>query len=152
MKDKFPNCMQTIGTSKDTLNHIRTVQASMEGSAGGRFLEPILHDLRVLVGFTIEFHYYLRLSCTHPFCLGYACDSIFSAVDSYQNLTHAYNALVNAAGSRIEWNNLSVPLLKEQFVGVFDEFEKETNFENKCRLLLDLFKLQIVFAGVSYDG
>jgi hypothetical protein len=34
---------------------------------------------------------------------------------------------------------------------MFNSFTKEVNFESKCRLLLDLFKLQIVFAGISYD-
>jgi hypothetical protein len=36
-------------------------------------------------------------------------------------------------------------------VGSFNKFTLEKNFEKKCRLLLDLFKLQIVFAGVFYD-
>jgi hypothetical protein len=40
---------------------------------------------------------------------------------------------------------------KTQFISMFNEFTKEANFENKCRLLLDLFKLQMVFASISYD-
>ena len=99
----------------------------------------------------MEFHYYLQLSCAHPLCLEYACDSIFSALDSYQSVTHAYKVLVNAKESKIEWGRLSIPLLEEQFAPMFAEFEQEANFENRCRLLLDLFKLQIVFAGMSYD-
>ena len=39
----------------------------------------------------------------------------------------------------------------EEFRSMFKKFELEENFEEKCRLLLDLFKLQIVFAGMSYD-
>jgi hypothetical protein len=39
---------------------------------------------------------------------------------------------------------------KTQFVSMFKEFTEEVNFENKCRLLLDLFKLQIIFVGISY--
>jgi len=144
--------METVGTSKDVRQQVRTIQSLMEQSAEGSFLEPELHDLRTVTGFTVEFHYYLQLSCTHPFCLGYVCDSIFSAVDSYQSLTHAYKVLANATESRIEWSSLSIPLLKERFVAMFGEFEREVNFISKCRLLLDLFKLQIVFAGASYDG
>jgi hypothetical protein len=34
---------------------------------------------------------------------------------------------------------------------VFRDFDGEILFESKCRLLLDLFKLQIVFAAASYD-
>jgi len=66
-------------------------------------------------------------------------------------VTHAYKVLVNAKESKIEWGRLSIPLLEEQFAPMFAEFEQEANFENRCRLLLDLFKLQIVFAGMSYD-
>jgi hypothetical protein len=40
---------------------------------------------------------------------------------------------------------------KTQFFSTFNEFVEEANFERKCRLLLDLFKLQIVFAGMSYS-
>jgi hypothetical protein len=46
---------------------------------------------------------------------------------------------------------ISTMSLKKQFLSWFHEFEIETSFEKKCRLLLDLFKLQIVFAGVLYD-
>jgi hypothetical protein len=40
---------------------------------------------------------------------------------------------------------------KTQFVSVFNKFTEEVNFESKCRLLLDLFKLQMVFVGISYN-
>ena len=33
------------------------------------------------------------------------------------------------------------------FISTFNNFVEETNFENKCRLLLDLFKLQTVFGN-----
>lgn len=152
MKNDFRLCKQASGISDGIQEHILTVQASMERAAEGCFLEPALHDLRVLIGFTVEFHYYLQISCTHSFCLSYVCESTFSAVESFQNVTHAYHVLENATQSRIERNSFSIPLLKEQFASMFDEFEREANFGNRCRLLLDLFKLQIVFAGISYDG
>jgi len=41
--------------------------------------------------------------------------------------------------------------LRDRFLSLYREFVAETKFENKCRLLLDLFKLQIVFAGAFYD-
>jgi hypothetical protein len=34
---------------------------------------------------------------------------------------------------------------------MYNQFTQEANFENKCRLLLDLYKLQILFAGIYYD-
>ena len=40
---------------------------------------------------------------------------------------------------------------RAQFVSMFTKFTEELNFESKCRLLLDLFKLQMVFVGISYN-
>ncbi len=42
--------------------------------------------------------------------------------------------------------------LKDQFLNKFQEFETEIDFVKRLRLLLDLFKMQIVFAGVFYEG
>jgi hypothetical protein len=63
----------------------------------------------------------------------------------------AYRVLVGATSSKIEWNQVCLAPLDEKFVFMFREFNKEAIFERKCRLLLDLFKLQIVFAGVFYN-
>lgn len=38
---------------------------------------------------------------------------------------------------------------KDEFMSRYHTFLAQTDFETKCRLLLDLFKLQIVFAGPS---
>jgi hypothetical protein len=85
--------------------------------------------------------------------LGYACESILSGVDSFWNLNTAYRRLDGATSSRIEWSMVSSrESFKSQFASLFNKFTEEVNFETKCRLLLDLFKLQIVFAGISYDN
>ncbi len=151
MKPKVLKCTQPIGATEDVRQRVRTIQASMGEACHACFSAAELDNLKVVVRLTVEFHSYLHLSCGHLFCLEYACESIFSGVDSYRSTTHAYKVLVGATESRIVWNAISIPLLPEQFAAMFDEFDGETNFENKCRLLLDLFKLQIVFAGVSYD-
>jgi len=41
--------------------------------------------------------------------------------------------------------------LAESFIAVYRQFAQEKNFEKKCRLLIDLFKLQIIFVGLTYD-
>ncbi len=143
--------MQLIGTSGDIRQRVETIQVSMAGSSEGHFSASELDHLRTVIRLTVEFHYYLQLACTHRFCMMYASESIFSGVDSYCSITRAYKMFVGARESRVEWSTIAVMSLKRQFASVFDEFDRETNFEDKCRLLLDLFKLQIVFAGVSYD-
>jgi hypothetical protein len=108
------------------------------------------------VGLTSEeFQKDLQGASTDPFNkydLGYTCQSILPAVDSFCTLNSAYSKLDDAVSSKIEWHMISSrELFKATFVSMFKKFTEEGNFESKCRLLLDLFKLQIVFAGISCE-
>jgi hypothetical protein len=85
--------------------------------------------------------------------LGYTCQSILPGVDSFCSLNAAYSKRDGATSSRIEWDMISSrESFKATFVSMFNKFIEEVNFESKCRFLLDLFKLQIVFAGISYNS
>jgi len=44
-----------------------------------------------------------------------------------------------------------VATIQDEFKVRFEKFEREQAFEERCRLLLDMFKLQLVFAAVSYQ-
>jgi hypothetical protein len=69
-------------------------------------------------------------------------------------VTVRYQGLIGATRSKAGWesmSNISASSFNEKFFAMFEEFSAESNFENKCRILLDLFKLQIVFAGASYQ-
>jgi hypothetical protein len=85
------------------------------------------------------------------FDLRYTIETVFSGVDSFSSVSAAYRALAGPIGSTINWDKVSVSTFNEQFTSKFHEFVTELNFEKQCRLLLDLFKLAIVFAGFSYD-
>jgi hypothetical protein len=127
--------------------------------------------LRCLIRLAVEFYYYLqvgypdwrpelrRLVESHGLGgnveielddleRGYAIASIFSGIDSFVSISGLYCILVGATRSKLQWPNFSAQSLKDQFVAMFHDFEAEDNFVKKCRLLLDLFKLQIVFAGM----
>lgn len=84
--------------------------------------------------------------------LSYVIGTIFSGMDSFLSLTHSYRSLVGSTGSRVQWGVVSMNSLREQFLSTFQEFATEKDFVKRLRLLIDLFKLQIVFAGVLYDG
>ena len=108
------------------------------------------------VGLTsAEFRKDVRNASTDSFNkydLGYVCESILSGVDSFWDLSATYRRSVAETDSKIKWGMVSSrESFKAQFVSMFNEFTEEVNFESKCRLLLDLFKLQVVFAGISYD-
>ena len=143
----------------------------MVESARDTFEEPQLDSLRCIIRLTIEFFDYLQNGNpalqdimkrdqhlhggisrqSDEVELKYAIESIFSGIDAFCNLNSSYSVLVGATKSDIQWNVLSSQTLKDQFVSLFNEFRTETNFETQCRHLLDLFKMQIVFAGMGYD-
>ncbi|MHB8652690.1 MAG: hypothetical protein ACYDA9_02300 [Terriglobia bacterium] len=150
MKPDIPDCIN-IFTTDAVRQHVKAIQASMEESAQDCFTKSEVEHLRVVVRLTVELHHYFQITCGHSFCLSYTCESIFSGIDSYRSLTHAYGVLVGAVGSRIDWSTVSVLELKVPFSSMFEAFEKEKSFESKCRFLLDLYKLMIVFAGISFS-
>lgn len=148
-RNGFPQCVEALD-SEEVVQRVRLTQTSMIRSARDCFSESEIDHLRCVVRLTIEFHYYLQLACSHSYCSEYVSESIFAGIDSYQSLTHGYNVLVGALESQLEWSALSLPSMKENFAALFDQFDKEEVFEKRCRYLLDLFKLQIVFAGIVY--
>lgn len=140
--------------SDDIRERIQAIQISMVESARSTFQESELDHLRCLVRLTVEFHHYLQratIGALDQRELRYASESVFSGVDSFSTVAAAYRVLVGSTNSRIEWTTVSVRSLSEEFLSTFHKFDLEGSFEEKCRLLLDLFKLQIVFAGMLYD-
>ncbi len=133
---------------------VREVQWSVFAAAAvdDEFNPSLSGDLRSLVRITIEFHEFLhgrevkRLS--DP--VEYMLDTVFSGVSSFQMLHADSNAWRDAGFSRLDWTKVSVPLLKETFESLFTDFLEENTFEAKCRILLDLFKIQIALAGMLY--
>lgn len=135
------------------IEQVRAIQASMVESGRSYLLESELDDLCCLIRLTVEFFHYLQGEEFAPLVednLRYVCDSVFSGVDSFGLVSAAYRVLPGARQTTLAWDGKSVDSLKEEFVSKYSEFSDETNFEKRCRLLLNLFKLQIVFAGLLY--
>jgi len=140
------------------IQRVRAIQLSMEESARPGFDDEDIQNLGILIRVTVEFHDYLRSAPPWPQFPGdpfhdmtYMIDKILINIDSFRIVLHSYGILVGATQSRIDWSAVGVQSLKDRFLSLYAEFVTETKFENKCRLLLDLFKLQIVFAGAFYD-
>ena len=70
---------------------------------------------------------------------------------SFVTLNNSYKILEGSLESSLKWNVTSVASLKGQFTAMYQEFVSERTFEKQCRLLLDLFKLQIVFTGMLFE-
>lgn len=145
-----PECIRFIqgGAVRE---HVQAIQAAMRKSAEGCLSESELEHLGAVIRITVELYEYLQLPCTHSFCLTYMSESVFSGIESYCTVTPAYGVLVGAEESHIQWDSLSLSGLRTRFGSMFKEFDEAEAFEIKCRLLLDLYKVLIVFAGISYD-
>lgn len=127
-------------------------QASMVEPAEPWFLDSDLDRMRVLIRLTIEFFHFLQgadLAAAVDDKLRYVCDSVFSGIDSFSLLSFSYRGLRGARSSTLAWDGASTDSIKREFVLMYQEFFRDYGFEQRCRLLLDLFKLQIVFAGMS---
>jgi hypothetical protein len=140
--------------NNDTDQRIQEIQTRMMESARSCFPESALGDLHYLIRRTGEFFHYVQTVGKNPqneFDRRYTMESVFSGVDSFCVVSASYRVLVGATRSAIDWEKISVPLFNEQFISKFNDFLTESSFEKQCRLLLDLFKFQIILASMSYD-
>jgi hypothetical protein len=178
MSDNVQKQINGMRDSPEVFERVQEIQASMVESAESRFDESELGHLRCLIRLAVEFHDYLehgsvkvarsmlqgphakyvpdaQSASADPFNkydLGFMCESVRSGVDSFCTLSTSYRMLDGATGSKVEWSMISSKeLFRANFAAMFRKFTEEMNFESKCRLLLDLFKLQIVFAGICYN-
>jgi len=143
----------------ELISRVSKIQSSMAEPARARFCEENLDHLNVLIRLTVEFSSYLRRTTTaspddEKLIREYVCDSVFGGIESFRWVAFRYRGLNRATSTKIGWKSLSGTVsssFNEEFFIMFDEFLAESSFEHRCRLLLDLFKLQIMFAGISYE-
>ena len=143
----------------DEIQRVSAIQSSMEEGARPAFDDEDIENLGILIRVTVEFYDYLTSTPPWPHVpndpfhnMTYMIDKIFVHSGSFLIVLHLYCCLVDAEmRSTIDWNTFEVQSLKDRFLSIYQEFLVETQFERKFRLLLDLFKLEIVFAGAFYD-
>ena len=130
----------------------------MEESARPGVDDGEIAHLRVLVRLAVDFCDYLNSTPPWPqfkdepfHDMTYKIDSILMNIDSFRAVVRAYGVLVGSTRSTIDWNVIHVRSLKDEFLSIYRDFIAVTDFETQCRLLLDLMKLQVVFAGAFYD-
>jgi hypothetical protein len=134
--------------SKREPNELSAIQASMVDAVNSLFNPSELDALRVVVRLTVEF----RQSLEANKITNYVSESVFSGIDSFTSLVHAYGVIAGAeAHSHLKWKAVSVSSLRREFQSLYSRFIAEETFEKRCRLLLDLFKLQIALAAMAYD-
>jgi hypothetical protein len=138
----------------DLKQRVTATQVVLLEAARETFSESELDDLRCVVRLVVEFHDFIanaNLETIDKAELRYEAESVFSGVDSFTNVAAAYRVLMGQKDSSIERATISGESLVHEFMSMFSRFGIEEQFETKCRLLLDLFRLEIIFAGLFYD-
>jgi hypothetical protein len=119
-------------------------------AAGHEYLvDSEADDLRGLIRITIEFFYFIDKGI-EPL-ENYTLDTVCSGVESFQSLNSAYRAISNRPLTAVDWDRINAANLREQFLTLYRQFRSERDFEMQFRLLLDLFRLQIIYVGLKYD-
>lgn len=127
---------------------ISGIQTRMLDAAKGSFAAAELEALRVVIRITVEFQKHLEANKIS----NYVCETVFSGTDSFLSVVHAYSVLEGAeTRSHLKWESTSPSSLKEQFRSLYPIFIGAQLFEQQCRLLLDLFKIQLSLAAMTYD-
>jgi hypothetical protein len=132
---------------------VDAMQVSMREGAS-HFLDSELEALSGVIRLTVEFFHRLQrvdIDSVDAESLRYWGGSVFAGIDSFMLVCQAYRTTAGQIRSTLLQRVTSRAVLKEEFVAVYGELAAETNFEKRCRLLLDLFKLQIIFAGMTCD-
>ena len=138
----------------ELVEEVRAIQHAMAEAAGECLATSEIEHLAVLIRLTVEFHYYLQGTSVEQLernRVRYSDESVFAGIESFCSVSAAYRMLSGSRETTLRWEGMSLSWVKERFNSVFDSFEGATEFELKCRFLLDLFKLQIVFAGITYE-
>lgn len=126
----------------------------MADSKESSFLESENAAVFELIKVTVEFwHYLLSANIDSPDddALRYACESTFAAVDEFCLISSAYRM---QPGARRSSRLVEIPsslTVKNLYISTYRQLSLETTFEGKCRLLLELFKMQMIFAGLRYE-
>ena|ERR1700722_18137885 len=135
------------------------ITASMVEQAQDDFDGKEIENLGILVRLSVQFYNFLTSRGRWPVFpedsfgnMTYAVDSILWNVDSFRTLiVHCYGIMEGKTKSTVDWNTFMAQSLKERYLSLYGEFLAETDFLKRFRLLLDLYKLQLVFAGIFYD-
>jgi hypothetical protein len=135
------------------------LQRAMESGARPAFDDNEIEHLRVLIRLTVDFSHYLRSTPPWPqfpedpaHDREYKIDSIFFNIDSFRTVMRLYGTLDGAVPTAIDWTALSLGVVTDEFLRVYAQLGDATGFETQCRLLLDLLKLQLVFAGAFSES
>lgn len=142
--------------NEEEAKQVRAIQEALLDASRSYLVEAYQESLMAVSQSVVTFFQLLRktdFAAWDSTQLNDAAYVVFSGIEQFIYLNSGYTTTGEATGSSLDWSRpLSLASLQEQFMSKYDEFLAETDFVKRCRLLLDLFKLQIVFAGFTFEG
>jgi hypothetical protein len=138
------------------VQQVRVIQGEMGLAAAENLSTKVIEHMRALTRIVVEFNYYLQSDdhAADDLIRNYVCDSVAGANESFQYVNNAYRGFLDALPSKVDWScnaRQSLNDLKSAFRAQFEEFIVQKRFENKYRSLLDLYKLGLLYASLSYS-
>ena len=134
------------------------IKDSMAEAARPVFEDDDIQKLGDLIRLTVRFYHYLTSRGRWPVFpedpwhdLTYVTEPIFWFVDDFLDVLKKYDYVPGKVSTAVDWDNVTGDSLRERFLTMYQDFIAEKAFARKCRLLLDLYKLQIVFAGMFFE-
>lgn len=141
-------------TNQELQQHAFEIAESIRGRSEGLFSSNESTDLYMLVLRTVEFHAWLSgeyQPMQNSSSTKYVAESILYAVSAFCSIIGAYGVIVGSRGSLLVDSPRDIASLKDKFVPMYADFLQETHLATQLRLILDMFKLQLIFAALSYD-
>ncbi len=142
-----------IKNEGELINEVRALQGRLLEAARPYFVGSEPDDLRCIIRLNVEFYHYLQDQHGNQIDasdMEYLCESIFSGVGSLQSLKAAFRMVPGETAILPPFDRSRVAVLEQTFRAKYNELLADGPFQQKLRLLLELFKLQIIFAGLYY--
>ncbi len=137
------------------IKEMRRQNELMTQLAESGYYEDRIEDLLSLTSMVVDFCYCLQqthVDESYRSDTEYNCNSLFAVVDTFTQVSSDYYCLIGSETSNIDWGDISVSSIKKLIDLTYKRFESEPVFLKKCRYLLDLYKMGLVFAGLVYGN
>jgi hypothetical protein len=145
--------MHMRSKSSELAERVHDIQVPMLQEAESVLRPEGVQGLRCLIRLAVEFE---SLLIADPMALdeeslAYECDSIFAGVDSFVATRNEVEVECGRQTPHAAQQFLaSFSDVKSDFQAKYLRFLAETDFGTRCRLVLDLFRVQLVFAATMY--
>jgi hypothetical protein len=156
-EDKRPE--RKLAMEDDEIQIVSKITASMVQEPEADFGKEEIENLGILIRLSVQFHNFLTSRGRWPVFpedsfhnMTYVAESIFWNVNSFIYLSrNSYGIMTGRTRSVIDWDAVTAHSIKDRYLSMYQEFIGEADFLKKYRVLLDLYKLQLVYAGMFYD-